>query len=79
MKEKLMTLSMAALRDIAKDKNVKNISVLRKNELIDAILEVTQENNKEKSNIETMQPQTHRNETENMQHNIHDNFDRVVK
>ena len=33
MREKLMTLSLAALRDIAKDKNIKGISSMRKNEL----------------------------------------------
>ena len=38
MREKLMTLSLAALRDIAKDKNIKGISSMRKNELIDAII-----------------------------------------
>ena len=39
MREKLMTLSLAALRDIAKDKNIKGISSMRKNELIDKATE----------------------------------------
>ena len=39
MREKLETLSLAALRDIAKNKQIKNISAMRKKELIDAILE----------------------------------------
>ncbi len=38
MKEKLQTLSLAVLRDIAKDKKIKNITVMRKSELIDAII-----------------------------------------
>ncbi len=38
MKEKLQTLSLAVLRDIAKDKKIKNITVMRKSQLIDAIL-----------------------------------------
>ena len=48
MREKLETLSLAALKDIAKNKQIKNISVMRKKELIDAILETVsdEENNK---------------------------------
>ena len=48
MREKLETLSLAALRDIAKNKQIKNISAMRKKELIDAILETVsdEENNK---------------------------------
>lgn len=38
MKEKLQTLSLAVLRDIAKDKKIKNITTMRKGELIDAII-----------------------------------------
>lgn len=38
MREKLNTLSLAALRDIAKDAKIKNITVMRKNDLIEAIL-----------------------------------------
>lgn len=38
MREKLETLSLSVLKDFAKDKGIKNISVMRKSELIDAIL-----------------------------------------
>lgn len=38
MREKLETLSLAVLKDFAKDKKIKNISTMRKSELIDAIL-----------------------------------------
>ncbi|MGN0374593.1 MAG: transcription termination factor Rho [Butyrivibrio sp.] len=40
MKEKLQTLSLTVLRELAKDKGVKNISTMKKAELIDAILAV---------------------------------------
>ena len=35
MREKLETLSVSVLRDFAKDKKIKNISAMRKSELID--------------------------------------------
>ena len=38
MREKLKTLSVSVLRDFAKDKKIKNISAMRKSELIDAII-----------------------------------------
>lgn len=38
MREKLETLSVIVLRDFAKDKKIKNISAMRKSELIDAII-----------------------------------------
>mgnify|MGYP002517239404 CR=1 FL=1 len=38
MREKLETLSVSVLKEFAKDKNIKNISTMRKSELIDAIL-----------------------------------------
>ena len=40
MKAKLETLSVSVLREFAKDKNIKNISTMRKSELIDAIIDV---------------------------------------
>jgi len=43
MREKLETLSLSVLRDFAKDKGIKNISALRKAELIDAILKAVEE------------------------------------
>ena len=42
MREKLETLSLAVLKDIAKDKEIKNISTMKKSELIDAILAATE-------------------------------------
>ena len=59
MREKLNTLSLSALRDIAKDKNVKGISGLRKNELIEAILEVIS-----KETPQAAQPEAKRQEPE---------------
>jgi len=41
MRAKLETLSVSILREFAKDKKIKNISAMRKNELIDAIVEAT--------------------------------------
>ena len=38
MKAKLETLSVSVLREFAKDKNIKNISTMRKSELIEAII-----------------------------------------
>ncbi|MDD6572738.1 MAG: transcription termination factor Rho [Thermoflexaceae bacterium] len=43
MRAKLETLSLAVLRDFAKDKGIKNISAMKKSELIEAILSVCQE------------------------------------
>jgi len=40
MKAKLETLSVSVLREFAKEKGVKNVSALRKNELIDALIDV---------------------------------------
>ena len=38
MREKLETLSVSVLKEFAKDKHIKNISTMRKSELIDAII-----------------------------------------
>lgn len=43
MREKLQTLSLAVLRDFAKDKKIKNITTMRKAQLINAILAVVEE------------------------------------
>ena len=65
MREKLETLSVSVLRDIARDKGVKNVTVMRKSDLIDAILaaaddegatarkehDTSTENNREKKNV----------------------------
>ena len=42
MKAKLETLSVSVLREFAKDKNIKNISTMRKSELIEAIIAVAE-------------------------------------
>ena len=46
MREKLETLSLAVLKDFAKDKKIKNISTMRKSELIDALMVVYEEEQK---------------------------------
>lgn len=46
MKAKLETLSVSVLREFAKDKNIKNISTMRKSELIDAIIAAAAEEEK---------------------------------
>ena len=63
MREKLETLSLAALRDIAKNKQIKNISAMRKKELIDAILETVsdEENNKTAEQTPALQENTKEN------------------
>ena len=43
MREKLQTLSLAVLRDFAKDKKIENVSTMRKAELIEALLAAAQE------------------------------------
>ena len=43
MRKKLETLSLSVLKDFAKDKKIKNISTMRKSELIDAIIQVDEE------------------------------------
>ncbi len=48
MKAKLETLSVSVLREFAKDKNIKNISTMRKSELIDAIIALCKEKEKKR-------------------------------
>ena len=48
MREKLETLSLAVLKEFAKDLNIKNISSLRKSELIDRIVEAELKKENEK-------------------------------
>ncbi|MGN0513428.1 MAG: transcription termination factor Rho [Lachnospiraceae bacterium] len=51
MRAKLETLSLAVLRDFAKDKGVKNVSTMKKSDLIDAIIAAAgQENQPKKEN-----------------------------
>ena len=55
MKAKLETLSVSVLREFAKDKNIKNISTMRKSELIDAIIAAAEgEEKKEPAEVEAV-------------------------
>ena len=56
MREKLETLSLSVLREFAKDKKIKNISSLRKADLIDAILKAQEEEDKEKKELKNPKP-----------------------
>lgn len=56
MREKLETLSLSVLREFAKDKKIKNISSLRKADLIDAILKAQEEEDKEKKELKNSRP-----------------------
>lgn len=56
MREKLETLSLSVLREFAKDKKIKNISSLRKADLIDAILKAQEEEDKEKKELKNSKP-----------------------
>ena len=47
MREKLETLPVTELREIAKEQGVKNLTKLKKTEIIEKILEITTKNNKE--------------------------------
>ncbi len=53
MREKLQTLSLAVLRDFAKDKKIKNITSMRKSELIEAILEAAANEEEPKGEVRT--------------------------
>ena len=57
MKEKLETLSLSVLKDFAKDKGIKNTSSMRKGELIDAILKVVEEEQKQEKEEEAVMRQ----------------------
>ena len=56
MREKLETLSLSVLREFAKDKKIKNISSLRKADLIDAILKAQEEEDKQKKELKDSRP-----------------------
>lgn len=40
MREKLMSLSVAVIRDMAKEKGIKGVTTKKKSELVEAILEL---------------------------------------
>ena len=48
MKNKLETLSLAVLKELAKEKNVKNFSSMKKGELVDALDEIYKQERGEK-------------------------------
>ena len=56
MREKLETVSLSVLREFAKDKKIKNISSLRKADLIDAILKAQEEEDKQKKEFKDSRP-----------------------
>ena len=68
MREKLETLSLSVLRDFAKDKKIKNISTMRKAELIDAIINASeqekQETQEEAAESQTVSTGRHSDKTE---------------
>ena len=47
MREKLQSLPVGELRKIAKENGIKSVTTLRKQQLVDMILEVTQRKEKE--------------------------------
>ena len=53
MREKLQALPVGELREIAKANGIKSVSILRKQQLIDMILEVTQRNEKKEESEKT--------------------------
>lgn len=67
MREKLQSLPVNELREIAKTNGIKSVSTLRKQQLIDMILEVTEkkEQNKKTENIEEISEE--KNETQEIE------------
>ena len=49
MREKLATLPLAQLRELAKGQGIKNVSGLRKSELIDRLCELAEKEEQEKA------------------------------
>ncbi len=49
MREKLETLTLASLRDLAKQNGIKSVTTMKKSELIDALLELAEKQNAEKT------------------------------
>ena len=62
MREKLQSLPVGELRKIAKENGIKSVTTLRKQQLVDMILEVTQRKEKEASSSE--QETVEKNEAE---------------
>ncbi len=69
MREKLQTLSLAVLRDFAKDKKIKNVSTMRKAELIEALIAAAQE--EEQQEKREQQEQKKQREHQEAQDNDH--------
>ena len=55
MREKLETLSLATLKDLAKEKGMKGISGLRKSEIIDLLCEYEEKEKQEKASVASAQ------------------------
>lgn len=65
MREKLETLSLAVLRELAKEKQIKNISTLKKGELIDVLAAVYEKEKNEHENIQGDNNASANNEVKN--------------
>ena len=76
MKAKLETLSVSVLREFAKDKNIKNISTMRKSELIDAIIAAAEgEEKREPAEVEAVVSEN----TTFLKQVISESFNTVIK
>jgi len=64
MREKLETLSLAVLREFAKDKKLKNISAMRKAELIDALLAIAEQEKQQEADKEKQEEATQESSAE---------------
>ena len=53
MREKLETLTLASLRDLAKQNGVKSVTTMKKSELIDALLELYEKQQAQEANAKT--------------------------
>ena len=73
MREKLETLSVSVLRDFAKDKKIKNISAMRKSELIDAIIAAEENESTVGYTDNEVINNTNNNESVNNNHRQHQN------
>ena len=81
MREKLQTLPLTVLREFAKDKHIKNITVMRKADLIEAIIKADEEEKAAKDEqektvkaepeqpIKNVQPVKNEHEHANINHN----------
>lgn len=83
MREKLETLPLSVLKDFAKDKGIKNISAMRKSQLIDAILKVYEEEKakeaaeekEEKNDVSEPQQGAYEKKEPHIKHSVHEQQD----